>query len=300
MTNTTQPIEIDVRDERLRDLLDPQASIARLATGFQFTEGPVWIAADNSLIFSDIIGNTMYRWSRAAGVSVFRQPSNMANGNTLDRDGRLLTCEHATSRLTRTNRSGTIEVLAAHYNGAELNSPNDVIVRSDGSIWFTDPLAGRTATYGVERPPAQPNPGVYRLDPANGSVQLLIDDFVLPNGLCFSPDEQRLFVNDTRRGHIRAFAIGADGALADGVVWATLQGDDPGVPDGMKVDRSGNVWCTGPGGLHVFAPDAAWLGVIRLPERAANFAWGEDGHTLFITAGTTVYATRTRVAGWSE
>lgn len=302
MSNTHfYPLELEFHDPGLLDLvdlLDPDAALEQVATGLQFTEGPVWDAATGSLIFSDIIGNTLYRWKRDEGLSVFRQPSNMANGNTFDHEHCLLTCEHATSRVTRTQLDGTVEVLASHYNGQELNSPNDIVVHSSGAIYFTDPLSGRSARYGVERPSQLGFQGVYRLDPTTGTLTLLADDFVLPNGLCFSRDERQLFVNDTRRGHIPVFDVGDDGTLADGRVWAEVIGDGEGAPDGMKLDQRGNVWCTGPGGIHVFAPDVRHLGVIRLPERVANFAWGDaDGRTLYITASASVYAIRTNVGG---
>lgn len=296
MANT--PIQLDVRDERIHELIDNSGEISQIATGFQFTEGPVWHAASGNMIWSDIIGNAMYRWSPAAGVETFRQPSNMANGNTLDREGRLLTCEHATSRVVRAEADGSLEILAKHFDGRELNSPNDIVVKSDGAIYFTDPPAGRTARYGVEREQELPYQGVYRIDPTSGALTLLVDDFKTPNGLCFSIDEKLLFINDTARAHIRAFDVQEDGRIANGRLWAELVGTAPGVADGMKVDRENNLYCTGPGGIHIFTPDATWLGVIMTPERAANFTWGDDdGQTLYITATTSLYAVRMRVAG---
>jgi len=295
---TTTPIKLEVQDEALRGLFEADGGITQIATGFVFTEGPVWHASSDSLLFSDIIGNTMYRWAADAGVSTFRQPSNMANGNTLDREGRLLTCEHATSRVVRQQADGGLSVLASHYGDKELNSPNDIVVRSDGAVYFTDPPAGRSARYGVERPQELGFQGVYRIDPSDGSLRLLVDDFKTPNGLCFSLDEGLLLINDTARAHIRAFDVAADGSLANGRLWAQLVGTAPGVADGMKIDREGNLYCTGPGGIHVFAPDATWLGVLLTPERAANFAWGDaDRRTLYITATTSVYALRTMVGG---
>ena len=290
-------VELEIRGERLMQTV-VGASLEHIASGLVFTEGPVWDAASGSLIFSDIIGNCMYRWSSRHGLSIFRRPSNMANGNALDQSGRLLTCEHATSRVTRTDHDGSIEVLASHYADRELNSPNDIVVKSDGAIYFTDPTSGRSARYGVERPQQLPFRGVYRIEPHSGDVTLLVDDFEKPNGLCFSRDEQQLFVNDTARGHIRVFDLRSDGTLEGGHVWADVSGDGPGVPDGMKLDGAGNVWCTGPDGMHVFAPDASSLGTIRLPERVANMAWGNaDRCTLYITASTSVYAIRTKMNG---
>jgi gluconolactonase len=283
----------DVRHGDLWNVLDRDAQLEQIATGFEFVEGPVWHPRDQHLTFSDIVGNTMYRWQEGPGVSIFRQPSNMANGNTYDRDGRLLTCEHATSRVTRTSLDGQPEVLASHYDGRELNSPNDIVVKRDGMIYFTDPTSGRSARWGVPREPDLPFRGVYRLHPQTKDLILLIDDFSKPNGLCFDLEERRLFVNDTDRKHIRVFDVQADGTLANGQLWAELQGDGAGVADGMKIDQAGTLFCCGPGGIHVFAPDATCLGVLHMPEHTANFAWGDRGlQSLYITASTSVYRLR--------
>lgn len=273
-------------------------TVERLATGFLFTEGPVWHPGGRFLIFSDIPGDHMRRWSAAEGITTFRKPSNMANGNAYDRQGRLLTCEHATSRVVRLERDGQLTVLASHYQGRELNSPNDIVCRSDGSIYFTDPPYGRVKFYGVERPQELPFQGVYRVGPDPRSPELLVDDFDRPNGLCFSLDESRLFVNDTARKHIRVFEVGPTGRLRGGRVWAETKGDRPGAPDGMKLDAAGNVYCCGPGGIHVFDPDGQLLEIIEVPETPANFTWGdEDYRSLFITASTSLYRIRTRIAG---
>ncbi len=275
------------------------SGIEQLVTGFSFVEGPVWYPGQNALLFSDIIGNTMYRWSEREGVSVFRKPSNMANGNTLDADGRLLSCEHATSQVSRTDTDGNYEVLATHFDGRELNSPNDIIVSRNGNIFFTDPASGRGAPYGVEREQELDFQGVYKLNPDNHELTLLADDFVLPNGLCFSQDETRLFVNDTRRQHIRVFDVNADQTICNSRVWASTDGDLPGVADGMKLDSAGNLYSSGSGGIHVFAPDATPLGVIRTPEVAANFTWGgEDLSELFMTATQSIYRLRVKIPGY--
>jgi len=272
--------------------------LEELASGFEFTEGPVWHPRDRHLTFSDMPGDHMRRWSADRGVTSFRRPSNKANGNTYDREGRLLTCEHATSRVTRTGHDGSISVLASHYQDRELNSPNDIVVKSDGTIYFTDPNYGRVPYYGVERPQQLDFQGVYRMDEDGGGLTLLAADFKAPNGLCFSRDETRLFVNDTERGHIRVFELSADGGLVGGQVWAQLHGDRPGAPDGMKIDSAGNLYCCGPGGVHVFAPDASLLGVIAVPEVVANFTWGEDDmRSLFLTASSKLYRVRTRTPG---
>jgi gluconolactonase len=188
--------------------------------------------------------------------------------------------------------------LASHYDGKQLNSPNDVVVKRDDHIYFTDPTSGRSAGYGVPREPELPFSGVFRLDPDSGQLTLLLDDFAKPNGLCFSPDESLLYVNDTVRQHIRLFEVTADGGVGNGRLFAELSGDKPGVADGMKVDSQGNVYCCGPGGIHLFTPAGNCLGVIETPEFAANFVFGdEDLRTLYITATTTLYRLRVQLPG---
>ena len=291
-------MNIEIRDERFRDIVGEDVDIEQLATGFDFTEGAVWNRAENHLIFSDLPGNIMRKWTLDGGIQAFRQPSNMANGNCYDRQGRLVTCEHATSRVTRTEPDGSITVLATHYDGKQLNSPNDIIVKSDGSIYFTDPSFGRNEYYGVPREPELDFRGVYRLDAESGDLILLASDFDQPNGLCFSADESRLFVNDTMKNHIRVFDVNADGSVSNSRVWAEVTGDREGVPDGMKIDGEGNLCTTGPGGIHYFAPDATSLGIIYIPEGAANFTWGEDDlRSMFITASTSLYRVRVIVPG---
>lgn len=271
----------------------------QIASGFQFVEGPTWIPERSELIFSDIIGNVMYRWQARDGASVFREPSHMANGTTRDAQGRLLICEHATSRVSRIDDAGRrYEILASHYEGLELNSPNDIIVKSDGAIYFTDPNSGRNKKYGVERKQQLGFQGVYRLDASTGGLTLVADDFSKPNGLCFSLDESLMFINDTDRQHIRAFDVTDDGMLSNGCLWAETGGEEAGVADGMKVDCAGNLYCCGSGGIHVFDPDGVRKTVIRTPEVAANFTWGGEGMTeLFITATHSVYRLRVEIPG---
>ena len=291
-------MNVEIRDERFRQVVGEDAPVEELATGFDFTEGAVWNHVDGYLIFSDMPGNVMRKWTAADGIQVFRQPSNMANGNTYDLQGRLITCEHATSRVTRTEHDGSITVLASHYDGKELNSPNDVIVKSDGSTYFSDPSFGRMEYYGVARDTELDFRGVYRLDPDSGDLTLLVDDFDQPNGLTFSLDERHLFINDTMRAHIRVFDVTAAGGLSNGRVWAELTGERDGLADGMKSDSEGNLYTAGPGGVQVFAPDATCLGVIYVPQGVANFTWGDaDLRSLFINAGTSLYRTRVNVPG---
>jgi gluconolactonase len=290
-------VNVDVRDPRLLSILKQDAELVRLATGFEFTEGPVWHPVEKFLIFSDMPGDHMRRWRPDEGISTFRKPCNMANGNAFDRQGRLVTCEHASSRVTRTERDETIVPLATHYNGKELNSPNDIVVRSDGTIFFTDPEFGRRPYYGVPRESELAFRGVYLIRP-NGELKLLADDFGQPNGLCFSLDEKRLFVNDSPRRHIRVFDL-SDDALSGGEVWAETGGaEGERTPDGMKVDSAGNLFCVGPGGIHVFDGSGQRLGVILVPENVANFTWGEDDlRSLLITASKSLYRIRVEVPG---
>ncbi len=293
----------EIKDDRFYDVVGVDVKVERLAADFVFTEGPAWHPREGHLTFSDIKGNRMHRWTpkaRGGGeVSVFREPSNMGNGSTYDGEGRLLTCEHATSRVVRAEGGGEPVVLATHYEGKELNSPNDIVVRGDGGIYFTDPTSGRSAEYGVLREPEFDFQWVFRLEPElGGRLTLLADDFQRPNGLCFSLDGKRLYVNDTMRRHIRAFDLGEGGAVIGGEEWAEVTGELDGVPDGMKMDSAGSLFCTGPGGIHVFAPDAACLGVILVPEPPANFTWGgEDMRSLFIIARTSLYHARVNAPG---
>ena len=291
-------MNVEIRDERFRAVVGDDVEIEEVGNGFDFTEGPIWNHVEKHLIFSDIPGNIMRRWRPDGSVETWRQPSNMANGNAYDPAGRVVTCEHATSRITRTEADGSITVLASRYGGKELNSPNDIVVKRDGSIYFTDPSFGRMEYYGLPREQQLTFQGVYRLEPESGALTLLVHDFDQPNGLCFSLDQSQLFVNDTIRAHVRVFDVDAHGRLQNGRVWAEPTGDRDGAPDGMKIDGGANLYVTGPGGIHVFAPDAACLGVINMPQGCANFCWGEDDlKSLFVTAGTSLYRLRVKVAG---
>jgi len=292
-------VSVEIRDPRFGSVVGKAVTVEKLATGFLFTEGPLWHAAGRYLLFSDMPGDHLRKWSAEGGVSTFRKPCAQSNGLAWDRQGRLIVCEHATSRLTRTEANGDITVLASHHGAKELNSPNDVVVRSDGALYFSDPTYGRAKYYGNERPLQLDFRGVYRVAPDVKSLALLADDFGQPNGLCFSRDEKQLYVNDTDRQHIRLFDVRADGTLANGRVWAETTGEGAGAPDGMKIDSAGNVYCCGPGGIHVFAPDAACLGIIRMPEYTANFCFGDDDLcSLFVTAASSLYRLRVNTPGW--
>ncbi len=290
-------MSVDMRDPRMGDIVSGDATLEVLGSGYLFTEGPLWHPSEHFLLFSDMPGNLIRKWDEAGGVRPFRQPSDMANGLTYDRQGRLLACQHATSSVTRTEETGDIVTLATHYEGKELNSPNDIVVKGDGGIYFTDPTYGRLEFFGVPRQTELDFQGVYRVGP-DGALSLLVDDFQQPNGLCFSADESLLYVNDTERQHVRVFDVRSDGTIANGRVFAETKGEEPGAPDGMKIDSQGNLYTCGPGGVHVFSPEGAWLGVMQIPEVCANFTWGDpDLCTLFFTASTTVYKLRVRVPG---
>lgn len=292
-------MRMEIRDPSFVHVVGNGVQVERIATGFGFTEGPVWDRARAQVIFSDMKHDHMRCWSAAQGVRTYRHPSNKANGNTYDGNGLLVSCEHATSRVVREKPSGELEVLTAYYQGRELNSPNDVVVKSDGAIYFSDPTFGRIRDdVGVPRPLTLDFRGVYRLAPDSGALTLLADDFEQPNGLCFSLDESRLYVNDTAKRHIRVFDVGADGTIGASRVFAELTGDLPGAPDGMKLDATGRLYCTGPGGIHVFTPDGHCLGVILTPERPTNLAWGDDDlRGLYITAQTSLYRARLAAVG---
>ena len=295
---------VDVKSEKLHELIDSQAQVEKLATGFTFTEGPLWNRSEGYLLFSDMPADIRRRWSEADGVTEVANPSNKGNGMTYDAQGRLLVCEHVTSSLVRMDPDGVgtnRETLASHYEGKELNSPNDVIVADDGSIYFSDPWYGRMPVFGIERERELGFQGVYRIPPGGGDLQLLVDDFEQPNGLCFSPDESLLYINDTPRAHIRVFDRQPDGTIANGRMFFENIGSgviEEGIPDGMKCDERGNIYVTGPGGIWVISPEAERLGVIEVPENTGNLNWGgDDWKELYIPSTTSVYRIRMNVAG---
>ena len=291
---------VEARSQKIFDLVAKEAVVEKVATGFQFTEGPVWNPREQCLYFSDVPGDVRRRWSEKDGVTEVRKPSNKCNGMTYDANLNLYVCEHTTSRLARENASGTRETLASHWQGKELNSPNDVVVKSDGAVYFSDPTYGRMPVFGRERPQDLSFQGVYRVSP-EGRLQCVADDFEQPNGLCFSPDERLLYINDTTRAHIRVFDVNADGTLSNGRVFAANIGTgdlEGGIPDGMKCDERGNVYVTGPRGVWVYAPDGEHLGVIEMPEHAGNHNWGgKDWKELYCCCSTSVYRVRLKVSG---
>ena len=277
------------------NILPEDSKLERLATHFQFTEGPVWNASGAFLLFSDIRANRIYKWSPINGITIFREPSGNSNGLTYDREGRLLICEHSNRRLTRIEKNGTCTIVLDQFRNRRLNSPNDVVINVNGVIYFTDP------PYGISPEEQELSfQGVYSLNPQSKKVTLLEDDFDRPNGLSFSPDEMILYIADSSstRRHIRAFDVKADGTLTNNRVFAEIRSELPGNPDGMKVDREGNLYVAAAGGIWVFSTEGLHLGIISTPEQPANCAWGDtDWKSLFITARTSIYRIKLGVSG---
>lgn len=295
-------------DQRFHDLIDEHAPVRQIGTGFIFTEGPIWHPIDQHLLFSDMPGDVRRKWTPDGRVAEALRPSNKGNGMTYDRELNLLVCEHATSSVARFRPTGEREVLCSHFEGKELNSPNDICVRSDGTIYFTDPTYGRREHFGVRRPLQQGFQGVYMLPPDHrpGDEPALVSDrymFSQPNGLCFSPCEKFMWVNDTDQANIRMFDVTEDGRLTNPRIFASGIRDDllAGLPDGMKADINGNVWVTAPGGIWVYSFDGLLLGKVSVPEMVANMHWGgEDWSTLFMCACTSVYSVQTKVRPHNE
>ncbi len=288
-------------ERRFNDCIRGSARIERLYEGCRWAEGPAYFPAHRYLVWSDIPNDRMLRRDETTGqVSVFRQPSNYSNGNTIDRQGRLVSCEHGGRRVTRTEHDGSITVITDRFEGKRYNSPNDVVVKSDGTIWFSDPTYGIDTDYeGHKAPAEQDGSHVYRVDP-DGSVTRVLSDFVKPNGLAFSPDEKRLYVVDSGRTHvpdgprhIRVFDVAADGSLSGGAVFA-----DTGNYDGLRLDEEGRVWTSATDAVHCYEPDGTLLGSIDIGETVSNVCFGGlKRNRLFITATTSVYAVMLAVNG---
>jgi gluconolactonase len=282
----------DILDPRFAACTVPDVRVERIWTGSRWTEGPAWLAARGLLVWSDIPGDRMLAWEQATGrITTFRQPANSPNGNTVDRQGRLITCEQTPHRIARLERDGRVTPLVDRIDGCRFNSPNDVVVASDGAIWFTDPSYGKAK--GREEGPDVEGCHVYRFDPATGAVRQVTDDFVMPNGLAFSPDESLLYIVDTGSterpdgpNHVRRFRVGAGGTLSGGEVLADAHGHF----DGLRVDTAGRLWLGADEGIRCYLPDGTLIGRVRLPERAANLVFGGAGRDLLmITATSSVY-----------
>jgi gluconolactonase len=292
---------MSAEDRRFKEIVSDGAKMEELGSGYRPAEGPVWVASTECLLFSDIRGDVIYRYTPKEGVTPFRQPSGKANGLTVDKQGRLVTCEHFNRRVTRTEPDGSIVTIASHYEGKRLNSPNDIIVKSDGSIYFTDPPFGLIIEKqtGWEEMQELDFFGVFQISPDGKTMTLLMDDFVRPNGLTFSPDESRFYVNDTELKHIRVFDVTKTGRITNGRLFAEVEGDVVrGRPDGMKVDQKGNLYCTGGGGIWVFDPDGRHIGTISVPKKTTSFCWGDrDWKTLYATCMDGLYKMRVGIPG---
>jgi gluconolactonase len=281
--------QVKIEDPSAEALVAPDAEVKKLGGDLKFTEGPVWIAAEKKLIFSDIPAAKLMQWTAEKGVTEFRSSEN-SNGNTLDNEGRLVTCQHTGRNVVRTEKDGKITVLADKYDGKKLNSPNDVVVKSDGTIWITDP------PYGIPRGQEKEQEGnwVFRLDPKDGKMTIVSKEFDMPNGIAFSPDEKRLYIADSgsERRHVGAFDVKPDGTLSAAVFW--MEGGS----DGMRVDAKGNIYTTTGDSVRIFNPEGKRIAMIKIPEGPANCAFGgEDLKTLFVTARTGLYSIQLKVSG---
>ncbi|MEU6716931.1 SMP-30/gluconolactonase/LRE family protein [Nonomuraea sp. NPDC046802] len=293
----TIPTEFEVLDERFAPI-GGDGLVERLYTGTRWAEGPVYFPAGRFLVWSDIPNERMLRWDEMTGaVGPFRVPSGYVNGNTLDREGRLISCEQGARRVTRTEHDGSITVIADRWEGKRFNSPNDVVVRSDGSVWFTDPPYGIISDYeGFAAEQEIDGCHVYRVDPVTGEVRIVADDFARPNGLAFSLDESRLYVADTRAKHLRVFDVREDGTLSGGKVFA--EGTEQDNFDGMRLDDTGRVWAAAGKAVLCYDPDGTLIGRLKLPESVANLVFGGlKRNRMFITASSSLYSLMTNVTG---
>jgi gluconolactonase len=296
--------DYEILDARFGRYVRTSARVEKLYEGSRWAEGPAYFAAGRYLVWSDIPNDRMLRWDETTGtVGVFRAPAGYTNGHTVDREGRLVSCEHGARRVTRTEHDGSITVIADRFEGKRLNSPNDVVVASDGSVWFTDPTYGIDSDYEGYRVESEIGASnVYRVDPMTGACAVAADDFVRPNGLAFSPDERRLYVSDTGMTHvpdgprhIRAFDVGPGGALSGGEIFATCT---EGMFDGFRFDEEGRLWVGAGDGVHCYDGDGTLLGKVRVPETVANVAFGGPRRNrLFICATTSLYAVLLPFAG---
>ncbi len=281
--------DFDIRNEvEFKKIISADANVEKLARGFKFVEGPVWVPRDEGfLVFSDIPANELKKWTAKDGISTFRNPSQNANGNTIDKKKNLISCEHSGRKISIQKESGTLESLVDQFEGKKFNSPNDVAVKSDGTIWFTDP------DYGLgQNKREQEGNFVFRFDPKSKTTTAVVKDFDKPNGICFSPDEKKLYVADSGKPHhLRVFDVQKDGTLANSKIFCVI---DKGVPDGIRCDNKGRVWSSAGDGVQIFAPDGELIGRILTPESAANLCFGgKNGKTLFITARTSLYKIET-------
>jgi gluconolactonase len=293
-------MDVEFLQPGMRDIVDPAEPLVTVAQGTTFAEGPVWDRRHKRLYFVDIIEDTIWQWTPGVGKEIAAKPSGKADGMTIDHDGRLVVAGWASRTVWRREHDGSLTTLASHYRGRKINTPNDIVMHSDGSIYWTDGdgalfIPGMDAA-DLQR--YQDHNNVFRLSPDGSTLTAVIEDFVFPNGIAFSPDEKRLYVNDTRQAQVRVFDVFGDGSVGNGRVFYNLFGQEVGHADGMKVDQAGNVYCTGPIGIHVIAPDGTLLGRLQIPAECTNLAWGDaDWRSLYITTHHVVYRARMQIPG---
>jgi gluconolactonase len=286
-------MEIIKFSDKLDHIIHSDISLEKLTTGFVFVEGPVWLENSNSVLFTDFSPHQIFKWNGKEGVSIYREDSGRSVGMAIDLEGNILCCETSKRRVSRMEKDGSVTTVASHYEEKRLNSPNDVIVKSDGTLYFTDPYSvamGDTRDLLIN--------GVFKVSPVNGEVTLL-EEFNRPNGLAFSPDEKLLYISDTNLQNVQVFDVTEDGNIANGRLFVQLDTSaGKGNADGMKVDSQGNIYVTGPGGIWVIAPDGEKLGILKFPEVAANLCWGgRDARTLYVTATSSLYRVQLRIPG---
>lgn len=293
-------MKIDRISPALDRIIDSSAPLDRVVHGIQFGEGPVWDKRTKQLFFVDILANTIYKWKPGVGRDVVVHPSGYADGMTLDKEGRLLVAGWSSRNVWRLEKDGSQTTLVTHYDGRKINAPNDIVMKSDGAVYWTDPSGGLMIP-GMVPEDCQPYlefNGVFRLSPNGRTVTLVVREGETPNGLAFSPDEKILYVNDTRLAHIRAFDVKPDGTLGEGRLFYQLVGKEDGVADGMKVDSEGNVYTTGPGGIHIIDSKGKLLGRLLISEHCTNFCWGDDDwRSIYITSHESVFRTRIKIPG---
>ncbi len=292
-------MDVDLIAPGIERIAGTNPPLDQIAHGLYFGEGPVWDHRQKRFLWVDIIGDTIWQWTPGVGKKTLIHPSSHANGLTFDREGRLLVAGWSARTIWRVEKDGSIVTIASRYDGKKFNSPNDIVVRSDGSVYWTDSAGGLVipGMVGEDLQRQLDIQGVFRLTPS-GEVKLAIEDCNYPNGLCFSPDEKLLYVNETRLGIIRVFDVSADGSVGPGRLFHKLTGTEPGVADGMKVDREGNVYCTGPGGVHVIDKNGNLLGRLRIAGHCTNMAWGDDDwRSLYVTTYHSVFRTRLGIPG---
>ena len=293
-------MDIDVHDAAMREIFEPNPSLTRIVSGLEFGEGPVWDKRQKCLYFVDNIGSKLCKWTPGIGLETIVSPTGHANGATMDRQGRVVVAGWSSRTVWRLERDGSQQTLASHFEGQKLNTPNDVVIRSDGSTYFTDSDGGLfiPAMDGEDLQRYLEFSGVHRISADGKDIQLVVRDLSFPNGLAFSPDESLLYVSDTWQKDIWVYDVQRDGSVRNGRQFHKLFGKEPGHADGLKVDRRGNVYSTGPLGIHVISPQGKLLGRLKIPEECTNMAWGDDDwQTFFITTFHGVYRTRALIPG---